>query len=511
MSMTPRLASMTFVCLLASVACNGTGQVLTTIPDSGAASSDAACTGPTCCATNAECIERNGGAPTICRRDHRCAALLSPECQRLFADANDVANDAVVVVGHVAPPDANGDVHGDAIALARKQIHDAAGGLDPATPGGLRRPFVVVSCSTEGPSAIAAAHHLADDVEVPAVVASGSSETVAAMAEQVLVAKHVFSITPTATAARISKIVDDDLVWRLAASELVSVQVLGPLVGGYLEPRARSQGLVTSGTLRVAVVYDGAAAAAELALIQSTLRFNGKSVAENIGDFLAVEIGANAAATIASFAPHLVIHVVPPADPGASIAAIETAWSASSSRPYHVATRDGSTKALESATASDAALRARCFPLGALPVDWSTNDIAAFDIGLRTAFPELAAVPISESAGDAYDALYLVGDAIVAAGAGPLDGTGVASGMHRFAVPGTTIHFGAADAAAAMMALAGGANLDFHGVRGRMLFDDAGDRRHHAIAFCSQSGSFAPSGLRVDAITGTVQGAATCD
>src|SRR6185436_9507772 len=59
------------------------------------------------CNTNKECADRNGGAPFICRADGKCMSLLTPECQQVFADKDDLINDNTIFFGHVDIGDIN--------------------------------------------------------------------------------------------------------------------------------------------------------------------------------------------------------------------------------------------------------------------------------------------------------------------------------------------------------------------------------------------------------------------
>lgn len=363
--------------------------------------------------------------------------------------------------------------------------------------------------------------HLVDDLRVPAILASGIPSTFVSVAETVVVPKKVAMITTTATAPALSDLADDDLVWRLAPSDLVTSKAVAPFVAAYLEPRAIADGIATAGNVRVAVVYEGPSASAELDVVRQTLRTNGKTAVENGPSFLAVDAGdglANAQAAIAQIVdlkPALVVHVTwrP-----TLIAAIEQAWPAAAPRPFHLGARASFTSEL-AANAPDVPLRQRTFGIGAQPVDFTAADVDAFTARIETEFPDTDP-PVWPFAMDLYDAVYLFAYAAASSGA-PTTGPGVANGLRRFATPGRPTKFGPLDLPAATQSIAQGQTLDFHGVRGAMYFDARGDRRYDAPAFCwrlrtggspeAPSHVLVPSGFGVSGLTGAPQGTATCD
>ncbi len=105
------------------------------------------------CATNKECVQRAGAETYFCQKgatpaENKCKALLTATCPTLLAEAGDILNDDVIILGSPWVPSWTPVLHGgqDGINLARKDFHSALGGLPPIPGHKDPRPIVVVAC-----------------------------------------------------------------------------------------------------------------------------------------------------------------------------------------------------------------------------------------------------------------------------------------------------------------------------------------------------------------------------
>lgn len=218
------------------------------------------------CTTNQQCIDKNGGAAAICRKDTLgCVKLLNTDCDAVTSSAatgtelkgaDAVRDDATIVIGAVLPlTGANGPrnlARVDAIVLAISEIMNRTAGLPPAAGTTARRPVAVLRCNeldtvNPPPAKLAparAAEHLLS-VGVPAVVGGGTSGTTVALTP-LLAKKGVFLIAPSATSPSLTNADDDGLLWRTAPSDALQSIPLAD----------RIQNLAPdNGSKRVAILY----------------------------------------------------------------------------------------------------------------------------------------------------------------------------------------------------------------------------------------------------------------
>ncbi len=143
------------------------------------------------------------------------APLLDGPCQRLYGvEEAEARGGEVHLFGTLLPlATPNGQGRDRAVELAVSEMNDN-GGL-------LGKRVGVLACDDGGTveGAKAAAQHLVAVAEVPAIIgAASSANTIAAFTEVARPAK-VLMISPSATAAAMTHLADDNLLWRTATSD----------------------------------------------------------------------------------------------------------------------------------------------------------------------------------------------------------------------------------------------------------------------------------------------------
>ena len=159
--------------------------------------------------------------------------LLGGPCTVASGDVNDSNAFVIGVLLPLTGPEAGfGEPLYKAIDLARSQLNSVSG-----VQG---HPIALVACDTEGRDDLAreGAQHLAD-VGIQAVIGPDYSNQTIEVANQVTVDAEMVLISPSATAAAITFLNDNGLVWRTVASDTIQGAALGQLVDYLLDERPR--------------------------------------------------------------------------------------------------------------------------------------------------------------------------------------------------------------------------------------------------------------------------------
>lgn len=169
---------------------------------------------PLACTLNSECNEDQR-----CNAGGECIDLLSPECDILQWPED--GRDDVVFLGSIMSTSgifaALVQPLENAVQLAIEDFNDHAGaGLQD----GSKIAWVGCDASAGVDAAVAAAEHLRDAVEAPAIVGPIFSEQAREIAEQVTVPAGMFLISPTASAPSLSNFDDDNLLWRVTPNDV---------------------------------------------------------------------------------------------------------------------------------------------------------------------------------------------------------------------------------------------------------------------------------------------------
>jgi ABC-type branched-subunit amino acid transport system substrate-binding protein len=490
------------------------------------------------CTTNKQCQDEHpspGAAtdPWICRHaDQRCGQLLSPDCKALLADPSDIANDETVWLGTLLPiigdyaslglPLQNG------VDLARRDFATAVNGLPPAIPGKPRRPIAFVACN-DAEDPIRAATHLADDVKVPAIIGPAFSGVAIKVATEVTIPKKVLIMSASATSPFITKLADDDLVWRTAPPDTVQSQAITLLMSSKVEPDLRPPiGTVLGDKeqMRLAIVHKGDAYGTGLAeaLFQS-IRFNdNKNAASNGANFKSIDYGEAgkpdsdakykaAVDALIVYQPHVVIIIGTSEGVTKVFAPLETNWpSTVPFRPRYVLTDGAQIPELFPIVGTNADLRHRV--LGTVP-GTTAPGFFAFVSHYKGTITD-GTSPDQYTAA-AYDAAYVLSYGIVAIGQTPLSGPNLVGGLKKLVPPGNKIEVGSGAMNDAFIDLLAGKNIDFDGASGPLDFDVAtGEAESDIQIWCvdvdgtGKANAFKNSGEFYNATTKKLQGTIGC-
>ena len=477
------------------------------------------------CSTNVECTQKLGG-PAICRsRDRRCAALLSPECPLVHGD---ITNDDTLVFGTMFTLTGTNGPSGLArqrsAELALDEIKQSVGGIRAGVDG-RPRPLAIVECD-DNLDSVRPASHLVDDVGVQAIIGVASSSRVIEVATNVTIPKGVLLISPTATTPALTSLADANLVWRTSTSDVLqSLALIDQLPA--LEAKFRSDNTVPAAT-KLAVTFVYINEAYGLGLYEAVTRdgtINGKPIGDVSNAGLSegrtyspnpMDLEPQIAATLAaSPRPAIVVLFGSTEVVTKFIAPLESRWGVGAPRPLYLLADGGQKTELLDLAAADDTLRKRV--RGSVPAaSRASSNFDSFVFKYEGQFGGPA--PSVFGMAGTYDAMFLLGYAIAAAGPRPITGDELQKGLGRL-VSGTRINVGGTSMNAGFQALTSPGTFDFDGASGPLDFDLAtGEARSNIDVWCIAKDAtgrpiFVPSKRLFDATTNAMSGtfdAAAC-
>lgn len=263
------------------------------------------------CTTNAECVRLAADEPARCRpSDHTCVALKNDACPIAVGDTaspNAVYFGAFATLDRAAPEE-NSIIWAHQLALDELS-GDNMGGLRDGLKGA-RRPLVMVVCDNADDMVEAGVQHLAEDVEVPAMIATLKPGDLRRAYETY---PDIFYLSPVSVTAPVVAAKDDGHIWNLLGQP-------SDLAPAYVELLKLSElhvrnahDIADETDIKVALVTTKDAFDAELAdALTPVLEFNGKSATGNGGNFEMFTIGdkpdfAALALEISTFRPDIIV------------------------------------------------------------------------------------------------------------------------------------------------------------------------------------------------------------
>jgi ABC-type branched-subunit amino acid transport system substrate-binding protein len=463
------------------------------------------------CDTNAQCIDANGGAAYVCRKDNRtCIPLATTDCQ-VYAEQADIRNDNTIWLGAVYTKSGEGAQRSAAVDLARSEIASAMGGLPPAAPGGPTRPLGFVVCDEAAATPTA---HLIDDLQVPAILGYvDSSRFIAAAAETAK--RHVLLMGAGPSSPQITQLSGGSprLVYRTTPSDALVALAMAKSVAAVEESAARARTGASSGPLRVALVSNDSVIGD---VLTQNVSINGKNFVEAAASGSALAVAYSAAPTdaelasatdkLAVFKPDIVV-ALGGAEVGPKIVdALESAWT-TLPRPLYVL-NDAAVTSLTQELGTSADLRHRT-----VVVDPDMRpSLFSFRAQLSAQNANLPAP--AAAIGTTYDAVYTLAYSIVANSAKPITGENLVEGMPVLLnSTGRVIPVGPSGLFSGMNALvAGTSRIDLDGVSGPLDFNlQTGDvNADMEIGCIGATGEISPSGAVFRYASGTFEGQAAC-
>jgi hypothetical protein len=492
------------------------------------------------CSTNQECSDKNGGQPFRCiQQTHQCVPLTSPECPRLLGERQDWLDDNSIPIGVLYLPTFPGTQLELAVENARQEIRASlGGGLPGATPGAPKRPLVPILCQTEasanglGSNAQAkrAIRHLSEVVRVPAMIGPSTAPTILENFDTLLKPNKVATFLPLGIPPGYTAAVDQGLIVRMTAgSDGTPALLANPLITDLLGPKVYADGIAPVGTpLKVHYIYaTDASDAGAVSIILQQLKFNGLSTIDNGANFKATPVGdaadrignpnpqsllSAAIAQSVAFQPHIVIISSPPTLGPTLLVPLDNALPAP--KPLYLTTLSSWATQAVPTIGNRNALRLRYFGAEVISSSLDSAALTELEITAKSKFPELGTQALAPQAYLAYDAMYVLSYAIVAAGAVPIDGAAVAQGVRRLS-SGEPIRAHPMDLPKGMVPLQSGGSILFQGISGALNFDSDGFRAATARLFCVAAvGGVASSvvrpGYALSTATGQVSGSFTC-
>ncbi len=474
------------------------------------------------CSTNRECLERNNGVPSLCRKsDGKCTQLLSAECGTFLGDQSVLTDDNTIFFGMTTLTNLNGVFNINGVALAVDEITRTTGGLPPVQPGGPRRPIVTVVCTSDAAQngatlndAIRQTQHLAS-IPVTGLFGPLSSASILEQLTQVVIPAGIPTMT-TGVQVGVSNLADNDLVFRTVMNEDSSVGLLASWITNHAQPAALAAGVLLDGEpMRVAMALsnDNFGIGYNGLFTRSGVTFNGKDLQTNLaeGTFKLVDVGdiqdvirqpdayqktASAIRQLQEYKPHVIIWAVPPQSAGALFGPANRTWPVGTEVPVQFWGSSGGNALAQAAmfalpAAVAEKLRTRFFVPFNLPVGFVQEDANTFDATLKLFRPELATSVIGDKAWAAYDAMYLFAYAIASLGPEPLTGANISKAVRKLGV-GEVVKWGPTDLARGMALVTSGQTIDYHGVFGTYHFDANGDHPGSAELSCFNATTATP-------------------
>jgi branched-chain amino acid transport system substrate-binding protein len=483
----------------------------------GGAFKDAVCTADHVCATgdcssNQECIVRLN-APAICRLpNHVCVKLTTADCAEVYPE-DALGEDQTIVLGFLGPltgADASsGKPTWQGVKLALNEIEVTAKGL-PMRGSTDRRRLAFVACD-DANDPIAVARHMAEDIRVPAIVGPSFSGVTLDVATKVTIPDGTLLMSPSATSPAITDLNDNDLVWRTAPSDALQAIPLAQVVSD-LETEIN---LTPPATLRVAMINKGDAYGSGLATAATAkIKFNGKAASANGNDFLPIQYADETNhdftaenAQILQLKPHVIVGIGTTEVVTGVVAGVEAGWTGTPG-PYWVLSDGAKIDELLAAVTGNDDLRKRI--IGTFP----GRETPLYN-EFKSRFKSIYQEDPGAYAANAYDAAYVLSDALVATSDQTASGALLSQGLGSV-VSGQKFQAGPNSLSPAYAALlTPGGSIDYDGVSGPLDFDLAtGEAPADIDVWCivldsNSKDIYQSSGQYFDSAMGTVTGSRT--
>ncbi len=454
------------------------------------------------CTTNKECIDGLGKAamcihPKVechareqsnaeaqidaCTQERsRCQVLESVDCKTILGDP---ANDDAVLIGSLFSLTGSNALAGLARMKGVENAFKEISSVGIPSPGRNARTLVVLECD-EGANVTRAATHLVQDLRVAAIVGPESSQDTTDVSH-ISIPSGTLLISPSATSKRITDLVDNDLVWRTAPSDVLQTQVLvdqlAALESAFVTAHPNTK-------TKVAFVYSEDDYGRDLLdLIFAKAKLNGKALddAENQSQILKLNYPHNAenlqaqVSQVLAAAPRPAIVVGLGSREIASkfLTPLEAGWGAEPPPEYLFSDAVHKQELLDAV--SDDRLRKRV--RGTIPAPQATAAFHAFVAKYGT--PQVLGVA------GAYDSMFLITYALVDP---PKVVTGdVIQKGFRYLVDGPKVDVGGANLSMGFQALfartdgGAAATFNFEGASGPLDFDlDRGEAPSNIEVWC---------------------------
>jgi ABC-type branched-subunit amino acid transport system substrate-binding protein len=412
--------------------------------------------------------------------------------------------------------------------LAAEEIN-AVGGIPTPPSGGKRQKLVMLSCNEVDPAGTPAGTvlrragaHLINDLHVPAIVGPNTSQDTIELSNAVSAAQGgTLILTPTAVAAQIADLMDNDLTWLMVPSD----QQRGPLMINQINQlETELKAARGKSIMKLGIVYRDDAVGLGTLRSLNGLIFNGQplNAAINTGsggnvsiDGYQVSGATNQDAIVnkyVNFAPDIIVLAGLAEVITTVMNPIEQRWSdAGSARAWYVLTDQVKGPDLRTSTTNMPNLRTRVRGTGLTPGQDSISVQTAFELSYNAKYGKN---PDASGAGPSYDSTYAIAYALAGTRDLPVSGEAISKGLRKLA-GGMTIPVGSGSPLlTAFGKLAAGENINAIGTYLPMEWDDKGAVVNGTIEiWCvglpggSTTPAYGSSGLTYDIAAKTTMGA----
>lgn len=435
------------------------------------------------CTSNAQCIEQAsvGAAstvPAMCiKSTGKCAVLTSEDCSQITGEYN---NDQALVIGSLFQTEgatATQNIPRQRSAILAVEEVNSAGGI-PSSTAGVGRPLVMVSCNA-ATDLVRAAKHLVDDLKVPAIVGPNNSQDTLDVSNKVTISAGVAVLTPTAVAASISDLLDNDLTWLMIPSDDQRAQLMIKQIND-LETALKEQRGTAS--VKLSIIYRDDALGVGTRNSLNRLALNGAALAHpsNAGsasgnvhivpyDYKQADQNAIIEKETA-FAPDIVVLAGTSESITKVLVPLEQNWK-SNFRPYYFVIDPSKGPELIAAVKDNDELRRRIRGTGTTPAKESLAVMNAFNLDYGVKFGE---PPTASGAGTSYDSVYSVAYALAATKDLEPTGVNIAKGLRMLSGGAVSVATGPQDLLAAFQNLASGKNINAFGTACPLDWDQNG-------------------------------------
>ena len=412
------------------------------------------------CAADADCLEKYGPR-AICGEDRVCDVttnVTTEQCQEVLGDL-DADTFLIGVLLPLTGPEA-----GFGLPLLNA-IKTGLKNFESLEVGG--RNIALLVCDTEGVDDVAleAGRQAIEEARVTAIIGPDFSSQTIDIANEYAIPNNVLMVTPSGTAPQITTLVDNDLIWRTAPSDVAQASAIAQLVVEYVD-----QKLTTSpGETVIWVLYregDDYGIGLQEALVNNlpteittSTNFKSEAYPANWEDTWFSEKAANLPA------PDIAL-IMGAAESWDLAEAIDDTFMNDTVFVFADAARNPEEAALTKDT-----LQGRV--LGTAPQNVGDRDYTPYtNFRLKYQSDHDEDPDNLQFVANAYDALHVV--ALAAAGGGGISGPELANGMSKLS-SGTPVDANQSGASTGVQLLSQGETVDFQGASGRLDFDEHGD------------------------------------
>jgi ABC-type branched-subunit amino acid transport system substrate-binding protein len=499
------------------------------------------------CESNQQCIDESGGSPAICRRsDGRCVEVLSEDCVEVF-NGEALARDDTLVLGLLHPFldefASSGGPATDGVKMAFDELEAIRQGVPLVGDNRRTRKLAVVACHERGGRNedqvhLRAARHLVEGLEVPAIIGCGFTPITIEVATEVAVPSGVLMLSPLSAGDAITRLDDDNLVWRTVPPVIFEAPAYARLVSE-LETTIRTRlGSSIEEPLRLTIATKGDAFGRGFReAIRPNLRLGGGELVlndPNIDEFEYADRpdSAEARAELEAYAeqvarhrPHMVLFVGTNEAFQIMLPHVERSWEAlagaATPRPRYVFTRGSQLQDLLDVIRDvESTVGGGASSLHQRVVGTSVSGRGAIYDAFRSRFQARFGRPAGRSAEHGYDAGFLLQYAVAHASVNQRTnsptGKQLATAMESMSSgqqsPPTEAGIGVA-----IQEILAGRSIDYDGASGSLDFDPStGEAPADIEVWCIELGgrgslAFASPEGYYDYRTGTFTGPVICE